>query len=489
MNFSERLLPRSGKQEFHWIMTLFVLTAILRLIVLFQSRFAFGADGYYYAAQLKYLFTKGYFFSPDSSLMLYLMAGAARIGTDIIVCNKIVVALAGAAVIFPTWRLCRDDSNPFKGIIAGLIMVSGTLFVHFTFDYVKNLGGILLFLILLIPLKNLIGKGYLLKRYLLCILLFVMILFTHKLMAGIAAVLIGAATLRLFAKRWKVLLLSTLAIAALAFAVSRFAPGALAFADFSRIRGLFSFIPQAAPISYLKLVPLNIFAVPELLYFIFGAGISFVLLYRKKNLTFFDWLLAGLLLFCINPFFRFTGDNLAFRFFLLLFIPGTILAARMPLPRKTIICIAAIPLLLGLQTCNLEKGRRQSRHDYALYHDLLPLIRLPKGHLLIVHHGFDYFYCFNGKGDAFHFLPEKKHFNRPLYRLAYGVSAGMLKKHGLETNHTRYLPGGYTLMQEKNWNRLLEKLNKNQKKKLLTWKNPHIHRPGYMLENDRFLKE
>ncbi len=88
--YDTRLNPTTAKNRFqtfpqktglkpvlHCI--LFGISLALRLVFLFETPFAHGADGYYYAAQIKYLLTRGFFFSPDASPLLYLMAGMARL--------------------------------------------------------------------------------------------------------------------------------------------------------------------------------------------------------------------------------------------------------------------------------------------------------------------------------------------------------------------------------------------------------------------------
>lgn len=488
--------PATGEgrfQTFLYVGILFALSLVLRLLVLFDSPFAHGADGYYYAAQIKYLLTKGYFFSPDASPLLYLMAGMARLTGDIITGNKILIALLGAALVFPGYLLGRGrDRSLQRGLLTGALLVAGSIGAHFTFDYVKNLAGILVFLFFLVPLKGVLDEGLSRRRAAAAALLFTLAFLTHKLMAGLAGLALAGSLVWLFRARWRLLLAAAGVLALSVLAAGQLLPGVLARADFSRLGGLFSLLPQLAPLSFAALFPSSALLSLELVVYTLLPPLAAAVLWRRRALRPWHWIPLGLWLAALFPFFRFADDNLAFRLFLLVFIPAALLVPelvrfRFEFRLRPLLLWGCLLLTLLWQGAGLIRTSRLPGHDYALYRDLLPLIELPRDHLLIVHLGFDYFYCFHDKGDAFHFLPEKKHETRPVWRLAHGVSEQLMRQTGLDSREVRYLPGGYTLLREERWQTLLRKLPAAERNRLRNWKNPHTLRPGYMREADRFL--
>ncbi len=72
-----------------------------------------------------------------------------------------------------------------------------------------------------------------------------------------------------------------------------------------------------------------------------------------------------------------------------------------------------------------------NRIDYAEVQAAVQRLSLPGRHLLIAHQGFDYFYCYYRKGDAFHFLAEDKHRGREVFRVLYGFPAVTLRRTSL----------------------------------------------------------
>src|SRR5690349_11005706 len=69
----------------------------LTLHALSATPYAIGIDGYYYAAQIRSYWEKGRFFAHDTSWVLYAMAFFSRLGTDIVVLNKVFAAAVTVA--------------------------------------------------------------------------------------------------------------------------------------------------------------------------------------------------------------------------------------------------------------------------------------------------------------------------------------------------------------------------------------------------------
>jgi hypothetical protein len=112
-----------------------------------------------------------------------------------------------------------------------------------------------------------------------------------------------------------------------------------------------------------------------------------------------------------------------------------------------------------------------NRIDYAEVQAAVHRLSLPDRHLLIAHQGFDYFYCYHRKGDAFHFLAEDKHLGREVFRVLYGFPSVTLR--GIEfSNAPIALTKNYTLIKENDFMKVKAKLSPLETKLLLTFRNP-----------------
>ncbi len=467
----------------------------MRLTALLSSHYAFGADGYYYAAQVRSYWEHGRFFSPDSSLPLYFLTYFSRLGSDIVFTNKIAVSLLGALVAWPGFLVGRRLAGvEAGGVLAAAILTSCTFATYFTIEFVKNLGGIFFFLFflnqLLVVLEQAAARQIRPRSVAGLVASFALVFFSHKLMAGLALVFLGPALLWGL-RRTPRLLIGLLVTAGVFAAGAAFLfPNLLHGSDFSRLEGILA--PGSPPPlwSYVRQEAAPPWVAGELLLLTLS---PLVLLWSRRTLSppaLLIALLCAALILAVNaPFWVYRTDNLVFRLLLVTFVPAALLVAPLarwaPAPAVLVLCALLVPA----QFLGLRRAQQTSPFDYELYDGLLPLIELPENHLLIVHQGFDYFYCYRGRGDAFHFLPEKKHDRRPVFRLVHGVPLEWLDRQPDVRARVRVLPG-YYLMPEDTYRRFSNGLSESERRKLLTWRNPHTHRPGYMLRNEaRFKKD
>ena len=87
-----------------WILSFFfIFTLFLRLQILFSNPHAWGADGYYYAAQMKHIYMRGYFFSMDSSLVLKYLLLFTKFSNDYVFTNKIAIGIISSLIVFPAY--------------------------------------------------------------------------------------------------------------------------------------------------------------------------------------------------------------------------------------------------------------------------------------------------------------------------------------------------------------------------------------------------
>ncbi|WP_039925645.1 hypothetical protein [Leptospira vanthielii] len=468
---------------------IFLLIVCLQSVVQFSSNFAYGADGYYYAAQVNSYLTKGRFFSPDSSPVLYGLVYFSKLGTSIVTTNKIFISLLVGILFLSGYRLAFLVTKTVStSILFGLLLVSSSFLPHFSFNFIKNLGGIVFFILFLTELWVLEQeeKTGNLTIYVRLGLSFLLVFFSHKITAGISFCFLLAWVWKQFpiAKiyRFGILLGLPLVLVGLAFVF----PNLLHWSDLKTIVSEDIQFQLISPFyQYSKIFPE--FILEQILFFLS----PFVYLLTRSQLdpkpkTFYDKLFVLFFLLSL-PIFSYTAFGFPFRLFLLVFIPGSILLLPTLSKIKSRPWVIVVCILLFLyQWLTMVREKNFNNQDYKLYSILIPLFQFPKDSLIIVHQGFDYFICYNKAGDAFHFLPEEKHKNRPIYRIVYGVSAAEYKKYLPKEVKIQYLPGFYSVLEEGKWQEFLKAIPAESKDRILDWRNPHTHRTNTMLRNESF---
>lgn len=477
----------------------------IHLWVFSLDQYAYGMDGYYYAAQIKSYWEKGRFFSKDVSPILYAMTYFSRLGSDIVFMNKIFVSLLAASMVWPAWLFMRN-LLPRRDAFVATLVLSGCVFAAlFKLTFVKNYGALAFFLLFLNSLFRIQNKKR--RQIALAGLWLVLCLLSHKLTAGVA-ILTVVLYLGLHGRN---LLLPALILvpAFLLFALfsSKFA-NLLHLTDLVRVDGLFQSHPALPPAAFARSFnTLRWIAVESWIYFLVSVtGIGFLVRIhwrrkrrRRAGLAPRYTVIGALFILAANPFYNYDSAELGFRLHLLIMLPGTfflLLLFRLMKPlrlfrpgntrQKVGFAISAAFLCLYLPV-SLLNMQRADQIDYKAVAKITDELKLPENHLLIVHQGFDYYYCYRRRGDAFHFLPEPKHVGRPQYRLAYGIPPRHFAPGGFfhADSQVRRLNEAYTLMPEATWNQFIDGLPVMQKNTLLTWRNPHRLRDTYLREKDR----
>ncbi|TGK86928.1 hypothetical protein EHQ24_04850 [Leptospira noumeaensis] len=488
-NVSSVLLMITDYKRKGFVFGIFVILVSLQLFVQLSSSFAFGADGYYYAAQVNSYITKGRFFSPDVSPILYGLVYFSKLGNNIVLTNKVFVSLLVGFLFLAGYRLgVHLTSRRLISILIGLILVSSSFLPHFSFNFIKNLGGILFFILFLTEILILEKLGNQRKpiHYIRLVFIFGMVFLSHKITAGISLCFLIPWVLKQirFQKLYGIYLAIGLFFVLIGLTI--IFPNLLHWEDLKTIileESKFQFLSPFY--QYTKLYPE--FVLEQILFFL---SPLFYLFTRSKlehfQKTFYDKLVVLFFLLSL-PIFSYTAFSFPFRMFLLIFIPGTILIlpALSQIKSKWMVTLLCV-LIFPYQYFTMIRGKEFNNQDYKLYSILLPLFQFPKDTLIIVHQGFDYFICYHKAGDAFHFLPEEKHKNRPIYRIVYGVSAEDYKTFLPKDTKIQYLPGFYSVIEERKWQEFLEKLPAESKNRILDWKNPNTHRTNTMLRNEIF---
>lgn len=492
-----------GKTE-RIVITLSISLAVFATTfwALTSSPYAIGIDGYYYAAQIRSYLEKGRFFASDASWVLYAMAYFSRLGADIVVMNKVFVATASVAFFWSAHSLLQIFTGRLPSLLIAASLLAGSYLQFCRTNFIKNFIGLVFFTIFLKQvlqrLKAIPPMPGDRRTQLLTAVAFFGCLVSHTQTAFLAlttGVLYFAFTLR--SKNlpdrgvrkiwlWVAAILGGVLLLLLYRNRARFS--ALAWSDL--------FDSSLFP---LQLEKLNAGS-QRLAIEAFGLmAINVVFLVRylrrivyEKVADPVETIIAVLLIVTANPFYTAAEAQWGFRLHLVSIVPSALaLVLLFPhgLTQLTgrlagLASYAAVLGLIALSYRQLQYNMRLSQIDYAEVTAAVAKLSLPDRHLLIAHQGFDYFYCFSRKGDAFHFLAEDKHRGREVLRILHGFPSGTLKDVQF-TMPPLKLTRNYTLISEADFPKILGKLSPLEKKLLLTYRNPTAERDLFLRQRDR----
>jgi len=477
----------SEKKERLLITGIFIYSFAVSFWYLLSTSYAAGADGYYYAAQLKHFWERGTFFSGDSSIILKYLMAFSSLFNDYVLSNKIATAFLGSLVLWPAYLLGRKIFGRLSGFLFSAIILSTSLMIYFKVEYIKNLGGIFFFLFFLYFIYCLLENKYDVKKWLLVFLFAILTLLSHKLMGAFALVIILFTILMMMIKRpfisAVVFIITVVAVALL----GKIIPNFLHYQDFSRFQEIIFLPGQIPAFSYITLMKPPLTHIFEVLIFLISPIVIFTAAIKKRESLIeekkYIFLMVILYVSCSIPFIRFDEMDMAFRLFIIVFIPGAFFISLFLKHTGSRTKIIILSCILLYQLFAVLQYKHPSNMDYPIYDSISNKVTLPKNALLIAHQGLDNFYYYKTGIDTFRFLPEKKHKSRPLYRLAFGIHEEHRKKY-LKKVKWQMLPGGYLLLKEKDWQDFLSVLPFTIKEKYLHWKNPYLHRPSYMRRSD-----
>jgi len=492
--------------------------------------FATGADGYYYAYQVREFIARGYFPSPEVSPVLYFMAIVATVLGNVIASNKVAAVLIKVAFVFPAYHIGRSLFSPKAGSVFAVLLVSSSFMNYYTYQYIKNSGALFFFLCFLVYLvkfsKNREFHNTSYKYNVGLVLFFVLAFLSHKTTAFLSFLTVVIYIIYQYKSKIYMIVAVGLVLLATFFLAGHFLPNIVYIGDLLRFEGYFSGNLSCAACEYITRAGLALqletllflFSLPVFLLFLLNKSFRSKI-FQTKEAKIVASIMALIFLFAVNPFGGSINNDMTFRLFILVFIPGaffisTILGFSIDFFQSKIqrredlfskkwrraIGVALLTLFsffaLPNQVISAKRFEKSSLHDYKLYSQLMPFIKdLPQNSLLVIHQGFDYFYWYHTGKKAFHFMPEKKHEDRALYRMAWGVPRNgfilVLKESGHmdQLATVKYLPGNYILLEEETWRLYLQFITPEEKAKLNNWRNPHTYRKEYLLRNQQFRKK
>lgn len=481
------------KKSFLWILIgATVASFLLRLASLSQTPFANGWDSYFYLIQLQSLVEKGQMHSEEWTI-LYPLLYLLNLIFDYVIATKVLSCLL-AACFTTVLGLIAYINN--KSIISSCLILSLTLFspelTYFTAQWPKNLLGIDLFLLLFL---------FLTKRQFKWALVFLVLgLFGHRLTA-ILSILVFSGWYIFEHLNFKIIGISLLVFIVLLSIIQLF-PGLISIYDYGRLADLLGQSLIIAPQEFLKLFNVNkvstFWRVELWVYFLtfLLLGVKFVydLLTKTYNKSLI--LIFVVLLVLWFPFYHFTLDGAAYRFYhagvLISFLIPAILLPKSynhKIIKASVITLSCILMIISLFSYT---SYDHLRHDppYNFYATISQQISTDWSdtdppELIIAHKSLAEFITFSTRVDAMPWLPEYEIADDRLYRIGY-FPLKQLAKFYLDEKVT-FLLSNYGYLQEKDWNFYLQELEANENRDIielhLDWKNPSQIRPSYLLNN------
>ncbi len=491
---------------------LFIIIAIsfaVRYASFDRTTFAVGRDAYFHVIQARSLLEDGKTHAPDSSFTPYVFAltyqlvGEWESAQKILLCTLIalitLVSYFGAMQLFH--HLDKERQHQWALLLAFLVSASPSL-THIAAQYLKQLLGMLAFMLFLwAMLWNLARdeqyrgkKEWLIVQILrrsLMLLAVMGAMFSHRL-SGVLA--FGGLA---FALPWLWLLIGAIMGVGLLILGSVYMPGILSILDAERFHGLFRGMPSFHPAALSRVLVLNPGWSIELVlpYIMLLVIIMRFIIKKEVRLKRFQLYMLTLLLLAVFPFYDMTQLDFGFRVF-----------------------IAVIPVLPFLYLSVLEEGAFIRKRDFSgmklisgagagilflvsCYFVFIPDNMLPyrkykgviynaeqtlnrvKPEIVILHHGFSFFYTYVTYRHTLPFIPDWEVKNSDVYRIAYNIPFSAIEKYGKGLRPLpQKLSEEYTLFREDVWQSLLSNSRDDEmlQFRMQNPKNPYQKRPAYL---------
>lgn len=467
-------------------------SALLRHWAFCQTTFANGWDSYYYLVQLKSVAETGHMHSPEGSLIYPYLRLWYWLTHDYVSALK-----WGMATLCAVWTLllcCLSKSRQMGLLLAAWSVFSPHL-SYFAAQYPKNLLGMVLFVAFLFAVER-GGK----HRVLLSFILLILNYFGHRMTFGLALVYLLLTALfenrqtlvRWLYRRQTLWLLAGFGL--LLVAAGMWVPGLAHLADFQRLNGTFSIIPQWAPWSFftgfgpdkisgwwrLELAVVLLLLLIKLWQWIKqGAAVN-----PKQNA------LTVLCLFLLFPFLEWTFLGIAWRFFLV-FVLITPLLIRDNVYKKAYGFLFPLLLISAFFSWKsyvpLQHDPDYARFDRITQKAINHFDATHKPELFIMHNALAEYFTFSTGTDAMPWLPEYAIDSTRLWRIATGVRFETLQYFVGESqkNQVFQLGSGYYLLPEYVWQKARSSAEAEGDADFLaqinTWYNPHAMRPAWLL--------
>ncbi len=460
------------------------------------SSFPPGADGYYYAAQLRHHAERGEFFGADRSLALHLLRLSAGAREDPVRATQWVATIVSMMLIVAAFLAARSFLNRtfqwqpevirlrckyVSGALAASAVAACSAGLFLSLEYWKQLLGAVFFLFFLAALFS--ENRW---RHLAAIVFALAAVWSHR--SFVVFVLLALTPpLALWYwhemrqprfKKWLLpaIVLTAVGIVALALFVWRQA---------ARIQEGFSEQIVFAPIEYVRTARTSILGQFEA-WFVF-VTVPAVLLccalaeFRARLQC--AWPLASLALVALcaqSPFFTFENLGLGFRLYLVAHLAAAMLLAALFIGMPRVIPAMITTGLFLLIPAVTASFRLPTRTQAAKLEEVVAAIRLPDDALVVAHQPLDNVYYLRTGKDAFRYEPGAQFGDRPIWRVAHGLK-GPGYRQCLAGAAYVALPHRYSLFAEDDWQRfraclapvMLRNIDRN-------WRNVSRTKPGFL---------
>lgn len=467
--------------------------------------------------------------SADVSLIYPFMVLITLIFKNYILAYKIGSAILAGLYSISVFVFAKYVS---KSIYISILLASYTFFsptlTYIAAQFPKNLLGVIFlnFFLLSIAINKNILKA----------VFFILTFLTHRMTAGLSVIILSfdifVETLHAKSLQKKWFLILAAVIASVIF-ISILSPGIIHISDLKRFEGIFTFIPQIAPVSFLKLMELDrvgiLWCIEIFTLYLLLIILIFLCIINK---SFFRhlfngggglWIKGGLLvcIILVFPFYKMELTGIGFRFFLVFYLIMPLLIIpflkmengkwKMINGKKT--NLISLFSRLGCELCMSDKVRilfticllsasffsvqeyDPKKYDppYSLYKKIAiktqQVLKLNDPELIIAHKSLAEMITFTTSIDALAWQPEYEIEENKLWRITYGIKNHEFKKY-LNKDEFKYLKRislNYNLIREDCWQKFIKKVaivnDIEVLNKIYSWENPYKKRPGYLLRN------
>lgn len=460
----------------------FTASSAIRYIALAQTPYPNGWDGYYYVMQAHSWINYGHLQSADFSLIYPYFITFSYLIKDYELAFKIGAAiLSGGLVVSSFVFIHKVSKNIYAAVLAASFLLFSPTLTYITSQFPKNMMGMIVLIFFLLAIHN--------KNIKASVLLFLLSLFTHRMIAGLC--LIGLALSVAQYVNWKWTAAGVATIIALSFL-----PGVIHFSDLNRFNGQFQLVPQLAPVSFFSVYKQSIstlWAVELIILSVLILVIIYHILRSKRifNTALNHRLIWTLLLFLsIFPFFKISFGSMGYRFFML----APLLFSLYFLCSVEIKREWAIALSFVFIACSAFSYRSYNPKFFDPPNKLYEIIvsRLEKQYsakdypLVIAHKSLAEMIIYKTDFDALNWVPPKKYDKQRILRIINGVDLIHFSRYMNENEMAsiKKLTLHYYITSESNWTIFLKRVESNNDEQLIRiiekGNNPMEERPYFL---------
>ncbi len=512
---------------------IFIFTFFVTMILLSQSPYANGWDGYYYIIQVRSWFVEGAMHSEDYSLIYPLIIAIQYIFDDYILSYKIASSLIRAffvtAIFVLSVQIFKDNMHgnikerSEYSLLPALAICSIASFssssLYFITQFPKNMLGFSFLLITFHYMpqvyKAIINKWF--NRHdivniamLFCFFIFTFV--THRYSGGIALITLLFYCMLLVLKRNRVVIISLLVIfvffVLVVVSVPFLFPGTLHLDDLERFSGAFDMVLSLNFYSFLEIITLKnaglLWSVELLIYYILSVMFLAYYVYRltKKPEGVPIYLIGTALIVGLGvfPFYNFEPSGIGYRFYLgaQLFTPLTLIIFPIRIYQRSKKLVYGLLILINVGSLLIATNFDYQKFDpsYDEYQDMSKkLIRridndISNYDLFVMHKALAEIFTFTTGLDALAWAPGDKYKSSRVMRIAYGVDPQLYREY-LDVSEQRgvfLLQGHYTVLSEDLFNTFCMRLKMRDPasfKKINNWRNPMNVRPDYLMRGKK----